>query len=67
MGASQYIHMGTGLEFQDTRCHSTFPNNEIDVYTNVVQGPMGEPTKVKFTKDNIQTMNIPLYYNSLVP
>ena len=58
MGASLCIHMGTGLEFQDTRCHSKLHNNEIDVYTNVVQGTMRDSTKVEFTKDNIQTMNL---------
>ena len=52
MGASLCIHMGTHFEFQDTRCHSKLPNNEIDVYTNVMQGPMGD------SKDNIGTMNL---------
>ena len=28
------------------------------LYTNVVQGPMVDSTKVKFTKDNIQSMNL---------
>ena len=58
MGASLCIHIGTGFEFQDTRCHSKLPNNEIDEYTNVVQEPMGDSTNVMFTKDNIGTMNL---------